>query len=117
MLPGQLLFRGNVVKAITLDVTGTLLRHRFPIPQTYAECARWAMLRDPPTELELRPAFKTAYKETLLRYPYFRHACDSTNGQSSNQWWKVMLKRTIELTGRVYSDEDFDSFLIRVYQH
>jgi HAD superfamily hydrolase (TIGR01549 family) len=35
----------------------------------------------------------------------------------SNQWWKVMVKRTIELTGRTYSDEDFDRYYLRVFQH
>ncbi len=107
----RLLYKGRTIKAITLDVTGTLLRHKYPIAKTYADAAVWARLKNPPSEAELHPAFKQAYKETLLKYPYFRH--------SSNAWWKVMLKRTIEITGRenMYDDREFDRYYTRVYQH
>ncbi len=70
---GKLFFQGVRIKAITFDVTGTLLQHRFPIAQTYAECAQWARWSNPPTQEEIQPCFKQAYKETLLAHPYFRH--------------------------------------------
>jgi len=106
---GRLFFHGHHIKAITFDVTGTLLQHRYPIAQTYAECAKWAQLAEPPTQEEIQPAFKKAYKETLLKFPYFRHP--------SNEWWKVMLQRTIDLTGRTYTQPEFDRYYLRVFQH
>ena len=48
------------VRAVSLDVTGTILAHRHPIAETYAAAARWARLRDPPTAAEFKPAFKKA---------------------------------------------------------
>ena len=48
------------IKAISLDVTGTLLVHRYPIMETYAAAAVWAKLPNPPTAEELKPAFKKA---------------------------------------------------------
>ena len=101
-------FRGQVIKAISFDVTGTLLVHRHAIAKTYADAAAWAMLPDAPTEEEFHPAFKQAYKETLQDFPFFRHP--------SSKWWKAMLGRTIAITGREYSDAMFDRFYLRVYQ-
>jgi len=49
------------IKVISFDVTGTLLVHKEPIMKTYAEAALWARLDNPPTEFELKPAFKKAY--------------------------------------------------------
>ena len=43
------------VRAISLDVTGTLLVHPTPIMQTYAEAAVWARLPNPPSSEELKP--------------------------------------------------------------
>ena len=40
----------NIVRAISLDVTGTILVHRYPIFETYAAAARWAQLPNPPTQ-------------------------------------------------------------------
>ena len=48
------------IKAISLDVTGTILVHRYPIMETYAAAAVWAKLPNPPTAEELKPAFKKA---------------------------------------------------------
>eukprot|EP00961_Rhodomonas_salina_P187951 2536684-Rhodomonas_salina.3 len=64
-------FDPSSVKAISLDVTGTILVHRDPIMQTYAEAAVWAKLPNPPTEAELKPAFKAAYFEHLTKSPCF----------------------------------------------
>jgi len=108
-MKGRLFFHGHHIKAITFDVTGTLLQHRYPIAQTYAECAKWARLAEPPTQEEIQPAFKKAYKETLLEFPYFRHP--------TNEWWKHMLRRTIDLTGRNYTQQEFDRYYLRVFQH
>jgi hypothetical protein len=59
------------IRAISLDVTGTILVHRDPIMETYAAAAVWAQLPDPPTAEELKPAFKKAY---------FKHLTERSDG-------------------------------------
>jgi len=105
----RLRYLNKTIRAVTFDVTGTLLQHPKPIAQAYYECAEWARLKDCPSVEELRPAFKAAYKSTLLEFPCFRH--------SRNQWWRTMLARTLEHTGRNYSAADFERFYLRVYQY
>ncbi len=64
-------FDPKKIRAISLDVTGTILVHAEPIMKTYADCAVWARLPSPPTETELKPAFKAAYKQMHFDYPCF----------------------------------------------
>ena len=52
------------VRAISFDVTGTVLVHKYPIFDTYAEAAVWAKLPDPPSAIELKPAFKAGSRHT-----------------------------------------------------
>lgn len=101
------------VKALSLDVTGTLLVHRWPIHESYAACAAWGKLEDPPSAEELKPAFKEAFRETSQRYPCFGHE----EGMSSRAWWAAVVKNTLRHCGRDYSNADFERFFQRVYQH
>ena len=70
------------VRAISFDVTGTLLVHKYPIMDTYAASAVWAQLPNPPTSAELKPAFKKAYFKHLTESPCF----GAKDGLSSRQW-------------------------------
>ena len=70
------------VRAISFDVTGTILVHRHPIMDTYAASAIWAQLPNPPTAAELKPAFKKAYFKHLTESPCF----GGREGLSSRQW-------------------------------
>ena len=102
------------IKAISLDVTGTILVHRNPIMETYAAAALWARLPDPPTAGELKPAFKKAYFKHLTESPCFGHA----EGLSSRQWWVRTVRSALEFCGRTkYTEQEFNRFFRRVYQH
>lgn len=105
------------VRVISFDVTGTLIRHRDPIFDTYATAAVWANFPNAPSSKELKPAFKQAYYETLMEAPCFGHQ----QGHSSKQWWVRCVKRCLELSGRKegvdYATGDFNRFFRRVYQH
>ena len=105
---------GQRIKAVSFDVTGTLMVHRFPIMDTYARCAAEARLcSDPPTSSELKPAFRQAYKEILTKYP-----CFGSKSTSEREWWRKTVLRAVELTGKTgYTDRDFERFFRRVYQH
>lgn len=105
---------GRPIRAISFDVTGTLLVHKDPIMDTYAACAVHARLPNPPSAEELKPAFKQAYKETLLKSPCFRN---DDEHYSSRGWWVSAVRRALELTGRHYDERDFNRFFRRVYQH
>ena len=102
------------IKVISLDITGTLLIHKEPIMETYASAASWALLPNSPTADELKPAFKQAYKENLLKSPCFRN---DLYLYSSRQWWVATVRRTLELCNRNYTDKEFNRFFRRVYQH
>ena len=108
-------FDPTKVRAISFDVTGTIMVHAEPIMKTYADAAVWARLPNPPSEAELKPAFKQAYKESLLASPCF----GGREGLSSRQWWTRTVTRALELceTPRRYSRDEFDRFFRRVYQH
>ena len=64
-------FDARKVRAISLDVTGTIMVHAEPIMKTYADSAVWARLPNPPTEVQLKPAFKAAYKKMHFDFPCF----------------------------------------------
>ena len=92
------------VRAISLDITGTLVTHKGSVVQHYVDAAVWARLDDPPSVDEMKPAFKQAYKERCLASPCFGGA----EGISGRDWWRGTARRVMELCGRSYAEEDFD---------
>lgn len=101
------------VRAISLDITGTLITHKGSVVQHYVDAAVWAQLDNPPSVDEMKPAFKQAYKERYLESPCFGGA----EGISGRDWWRGTARRVLELCGRSYAEEDFDRWFRRVYQH
>ena len=101
------------VRAISLDITGTLITHKGSVVQHYVDAAVWAQLDDPPSVEEMKPAFKQAYKERCLASPCFGGA----EGVSGRTWWRQTAQRIMALTGRSYKEDDFDRWFRRVYQH
>ncbi|KAJ8598264.1 hypothetical protein CTAYLR_005501 [Chrysophaeum taylorii] len=104
---------GASIRAISFDVTGTLVVHTTAVAEAYAQCARWAQLRDPPTAEELRPAFKKAYREASATKPSFGHY----DGKGDRAWWKYAVRLTMEYAGRDYDDDEFERCFRRIYQH
>jgi len=84
------------VRVLTMDVTGALVRHRQPIATAYAKAAKWSRLPNPPTQEELAPAFKNAYRELTEERPCFGAA----QGDSSKVWWSRCVERCLKHTGR-----------------
>ena len=83
------------VRAISLDVTGTLITHGEPVMKSYADAAVWARLPDPPSETELKAAFKVAYKAGLLGSP-----CFGGRDMSGRAWWRSVIRRVLDDCGR-----------------
>ena len=61
----------NKIRALSLDVTGTLLATREPVVQSYYNAAIWAQLSNPPNLSELKQGFKIAFKERSLESPCY----------------------------------------------
>lgn len=102
------------IKCVSFDVTGTLITHGEPVMKAYADAAQWAKISDPPTEAELKPAFKQAYRKALESSP-----CFGSDVMSGREWWRMTIARVLELSrpSTKYSDAEFERFFRRVYQH
>ena len=122
------------IRAISFDVTGTLLATREPVVKSYHDACLWARLPDPPTRDEMKEAFKIAFRERSLESPCF----GGVEGISGRAWWKDTVKRVLyhaKKTGDreegsddnddsnnnksydVYTEEQFQRYFRRVYQH
>lgn len=108
--------RGAAIKAISLDCQGTLYHHRAPIENVYARLAA-SLLSQAPSADEFREAFRVSYSETLRTYPCYRYPSHDDANYSTRRWWRELCRRTLEHTGKGYSDEQIDRFFRGVYQH
>ena len=108
------------IRVISLDCTGTLFRHRDPIPEIYHAAMCWAYFPNPPSVQEIKSGFKTAYKQNLN--PASQLAYFGYNKQlSSRQWWRDTVIKCLSETGREldrdYTIQEFNRFFRRVYQN
>ena len=101
------------VRALSLDVTGTLLVPRRPIAESYADAAVWARLPDAPSAEELKLAFKQAYYEHNMESPCF----GAVEGVPARRWWERTVRSALELCGRRYTEREFQRYFRRVFQH
>lgn len=101
------------IKVISLDVTGTLLIHKYPIMNTYADCAVWSRLDNPPSAEELKPAFKKAYYKYCTEMKCFGYH----QKLSPRGWWSLVVKDALKNCGRNYNDDDYERYFRRIYQH
>lgn len=67
----------------------------------------WARLPDPPSQDELKAAFRQAYQQSLTASPCFGGA----DGVSGRNWWRATIRRVLDLCGRTYSDAEFGAKL------
>eukprot|EP00980_Cylindrotheca_fusiformis_P014823 scaffold4031_cov135-Cylindrotheca_fusiformis.AAC.10 len=107
------------IRAISFDVTGTLLASKEPVIKTYYDAAIWSRFPNPPPLEELKKGFKKAYKERCIESPCFGGNSDDGRG-SGREWWIDTLQLVLEYAGRKahvdYTQEEFDRFFRRVYQ-
>jgi len=109
------------IRAISLDVTGTLIRHLDPIAETYSRALTWSCFPRQISPEELKAPFKIAYRKTLEEYPCF----GSKAGLSSRQWWIRCVKTCLAEVGLRegknpgegdYTEKEFNRWFRRVYQ-
>ena len=105
------------IRAISFDVTGTLLATKEPVVKSYHDAAIWAKLPDPPTQDELKKAFKIAFKERSIESPCF----GGVEGISGREWWQTTIRRVLlhckDGDEDYYTEDEFQRYFRRVYQH
>ena len=113
----------NRIRAISFDVTGTLITTRQPVIQSYHDALLWSKFPNPPSIDEMKMAFKTAFKERCLESPCFGGSGHTPSDglhriEDGRYWWRETVKRVLLHSGRTtYSEEDFERYFRRVYQH
>ena len=103
------------VRALSLDITGTLLATKQPVVESYYNAAIWSQLPNPPSQSDLKKGFKIAFKERLLESPCF----GGVEGISGRDWWRTTVSRVLyhAQPDVEYTNENFDRYFRRVYQH
>lgn len=99
------------IRAITCDVTGTLVSFQGKIEDHYGNAARACGIEFPTEQASLLPnAFKRAYKETSISYPCFGNSCIS-----SKEWWRRCVRRSFDLVGADMTEPEQERVFQRVY--
>uniref|UniRef100_A0A7R9ZUG8 Haloacid dehalogenase-like hydrolase domain-containing protein 3 n=1 Tax=Pseudo-nitzschia arenysensis TaxID=697910 RepID=A0A7R9ZUG8_9STRA len=104
------------IRAISFDVTGTLLATKEPVVKSYHDAAIWAQLSDPPSQEELKRGFKIGFKERSIASPCF----GGVEGISGRDWWQETIRKVLEHCREEpinYTEDEFQRYFRRVYQH
>jgi len=106
------------IRAISFDVTGTLLATKEPVVKSYHDAALWAKLSNPPSQEQLKQGFKVAFRERSIESPCF----GAVEGISGRDWWQQTIRRVLQHAydndNQInYTEEEFQRYFRRVYQH
>lgn len=116
--PSALLSSSNKhnIRALSLDVTGTLLVTKEPVIKSYHDAIQWARLpNNPPSQSEMKQGFKIAFQERCIESPCF----GGVEGISGRDWWRETVSRVLHHANPdvSYTEQEFDRYFRRVYQH
>ncbi|KAL7534374.1 hypothetical protein ACHAXR_005832 [Thalassiosira sp. AJA248-18] len=105
----------NKIRAISLDVTGTLLATKEPVIKSYHDAVIWARLPNPPSQDEMKQGFKVAFRERCIESPCF----GGVGGIPGREWWRETVARVLHHAkpDGLYTEQEFDRYFRRVYQH
>ena len=99
------------IRAITMDVTGTMVQFNGRIEEHYGNAARWCGVALSPAEVQQIPqGFNQAYKETCAKHP-----CFGNSSMSAKQWWRECVVRCLELSGARMTRDQEERVFQRVY--
>ena len=99
------------VRAITMDVTGTMVAFNGKIEDHYGAAAEWCGVKLSPSEVASIPtSFNRAYKETCTKHP-----CFGNQEISAKAWWRECVIRTLELSGASMTCDQGERVFQRVY--
>ena len=97
------------IRALTMDVTGTLVSFRGSLSQHYLGSAAKCGI-DLPPDAPIGPAFRQAYDEVSRRYP-----CFGSDTLSGKDWWRECVLRSLELAGAHMTEQQKEVVFQRVY--
>ncbi|KAL7494462.1 hypothetical protein ACHAWT_003164 [Skeletonema menzelii] len=99
------------IRAISCDVTGTLVSFLGRIEDHYGDAARTCGVEISQEKKLLIPkSFNQAYKETSAAYP-----CFGNSHISSKEWWRRCVKRSFDLVGTSMEEPEEERVFQRVY--
>jgi HAD superfamily hydrolase (TIGR01549 family) len=114
------------IRAISFDVTGTLLATKEPVIKSYHDAAIWAQLSNLPTQNDFKSGFGPAFRERCLESPCF----GGVEGISGREWWMATVRRVLDFALKnsenintntndecYYTEQEFQRYFRRVYQH
>ena len=116
------------IRAISFDVTGTLLATKEPVIKSYHDAAIWAQLPILPTQNDFKSGFGAAFRERCIESPCF----GGVEGISGREWWIVTVRRVLDFAllknsehntnnnderRHYYTEQEFQRYFRRVYQH
>jgi putative hydrolase of the HAD superfamily len=97
------------IRAITMDVTGTLVSFRGTLSEHYLGSAKKCGV-EVPQDAPFAEAFKQAYKEFCRDYP-----CFGSDRLTSKEWWKLVVLRSFSLAGTEMTELQADNVFQRIY--
>eukprot|EP01059_Diplonema_ambulator_P003165 TRINITY_DN1280_c0_g1_i4.p1 TRINITY_DN1280_c0_g1~~TRINITY_DN1280_c0_g1_i4.p1 ORF type:complete len:271 (+),score=73.52 TRINITY_DN1280_c0_g1_i4:208-1020(+) len=106
----------DVIKCITLDISGTVMKLAHEVAAAYCGGARWVAKGrwEVPSEDTMRKAFPRGMRDTMKEFPCFGHQA----GLDSKQWWRVAVANSFRHCGTSFPTEgDFEKVFTRIYQH
>jgi putative hydrolase of the HAD superfamily len=99
------------IRAISCDVTGTLVSFQGKIEDHYGNAARACGIEFPTEQAALLPKmFQKAYKETCAAHP-----CFGNSTISSKEWWRQCVRRSFNLVGTSMTEPEQERVFQRVY--
>ncbi|KAL3795340.1 hypothetical protein HJC23_009513 [Cyclotella cryptica] len=99
------------IRAISCDVTGTLVSFKGKIEEHYGNAARACGIELPPEQAACIPKmFKQAYKETCAIHP-----CFGNSEISSKEWWRRCVRKSFDLVGTSMTEPEQERVFQRVY--
>eukprot|EP00550_Attheya_septentrionalis_P000750 CAMPEP_0198288206 /NCGR_PEP_ID=MMETSP1449-20131203/6797_1 /TAXON_ID=420275 /ORGANISM="Attheya septentrionalis, Strain CCMP2084" /LENGTH=334 /DNA_ID=CAMNT_0043986319 /DNA_START=66 /DNA_END=1070 /DNA_ORIENTATION=+ len=83
------------LRAISMDVTGTIVAFNGRLEEHYANAARFCHVPLTHDEIQaIGSAFGRAYKETSRQHP-----CFGNDKMSAKDWWRICVLRSFQLAG------------------
>jgi FMN phosphatase YigB (HAD superfamily) len=120
------------IRAISFDVSGTLIVTKEAVIVTYWKAAIWARLPILPTQNDFKSGFGPAFRERCIESSCF----GGVEGISGREWWMATVRRILDAAllenninskleeieiknddERYYTEEEFLRYFRRVYQH
>jgi len=99
------------LRAISMDVTGTMVQFSGRVEDHYAGAAKWCGVELTQSEVDSIPrSFSQAYKETCVAHP-----CFGNDSMSAKQWWRHCVIRCLELSGAKMTRDQEERVFQRVY--